>query len=60
MAHTPRYCAFTYILDLHMTPYGVMLHECEFVAENIHRKLTEYHKMNVSPLHGILSSVFCL
>jgi hypothetical protein len=43
-----------------MTPYGVMLHECEFVAENIHRKLTEYHKMNVSPLHGILSSVFVL
>ena len=31
--------AYIYILDLHMTPYGVMLHECKLVAENLHRKL---------------------
>ena len=31
-----------------MTPYGVMLHECELVAENLHRKLKEYHNMHVS------------
>ncbi len=30
-----------------MTPSGVMLHECEFVAEDLHRKLKEYHKINV-------------
>ena len=27
-----------------MTPSGVMLHECELVAENLARKEKEYHK----------------
>ena len=40
--------AYIYILDLHMTPSGVMLHVCELVAENLHRKLKEYPDMNVS------------
>ena len=31
-----------------MTPSGVMLHVCELVAKNLHRKLKEYHNMNVS------------
>ena len=31
-----------------MTPYGVMLHTCELVAENLHRKFKEYHNMHVS------------
>ena len=39
---------YIYILDLHMTPSGVMLHVCKLVAENLHRKLKEYHRMNVS------------
>ena len=38
-------CTYIYILDLHMTPSGVMLHECEPAAENLHRKLKEYHNM---------------
>ena len=31
-----------------MTPSGVMLHECELVADSLHRKLKEYHNMHVS------------
>ena len=36
-----KYNIYIYIyivLDLHMTPSGVMLHECELVAENLARK----------------------
>ncbi len=37
-----------------MTPSGAMLRGSDLVAENLHRKLKEYHQMNVSPLQGIL------
>ena len=40
-----------------MTPSGVMLHECELVAKNLHRKLKEYHNMHVSAAAVAASAV---
>ena len=40
-----------------MTPYGVMLHECELVAENLHRKLKEYHNMHVNAAAAAVAAV---
>ena len=34
-----------------------MLHECEFVAENLYRKLKEYHNMHVSAAAVAASAV---
>ena len=39
-----------------MAPSGVMLHECELVAENLHRKLKEYHNMRVSAAAVVASA----
>ena len=53
ISNTCRGTRYTYVyeyiyqLDFHMTPYGVMLHECKLVAENLHRKLKEYHNMRL-------------
>ena len=40
-----------------MTPSGVMLHACKLVVENLHRKLKEYHKMNVRVVAAAAAAV---